>query len=215
MAAIDNPAGRVLRHRLADRLFHWVTAAATLVLLFTGFLPVFDVEFDWVTTHWISGLVLTAAVAFHLVRSLGWQRLADMWAWPGEILAAIRASLAPLSGQSSSYRPGKYSVAQVLFHFAGAILILATIVTGLIMLKGIDSPFWERDPYFVSESTRGWLFVIHGLAALVLVTMIMLHIYFAFRPEKMYFTRSMILGWITRQEYLDKHDPGKWKEPLN
>jgi formate dehydrogenase subunit gamma len=203
---------RVIRHELADRLFHWVTAATTLTLLCTGFLPALDVKFDWVPIHWVSGIVLTAAVAFHIVRSLFWQRLADMWASPGEIRAALRAARSRIGGSPDGYRPGKYSVAQVLFHFAGAILILATIVTGLVLLKGIESPFWQRDPYFVSESARGWILVVHGIAALFLVTMIMLHVYFAFRPEKLYFTRSMLLGWITRDEYAGKHDPRKWPE---
>ncbi|MGA8205229.1 MAG: cytochrome b/b6 domain-containing protein [Woeseiaceae bacterium] len=203
---------RILRHALADRLFHWVTAATTLTLLGTGFLPVFDVKFDWVPIHWICGVVLTVAVAFHMVRSLIWQRLADMWVRPREVGAALRALRSRIKGVPDDYRPGKYSLAQVLFHFAGAILILATIATGLMLLKGIESPFWQRDPYFVSESVRGWILVVHGVAALFLVTMIMLHVYFALRPEKLYFTRSMLLGWITRDEYGSNHDPRKWPE---
>jgi len=208
----ERPHDRVVRHKLADRLFHWVTAVTTLILLGTGFLPVLDVKFDWVPIHWVCGIVLTLAVAFHLVRSLVWQRIADMWASPREIVAALRALLARIKGSPDDYRPGKYSVAQVLFHFVGAVLILATIATGLVLLKGIESPFWQRDPYFVSESVRGWILVVHGIAALFLVTMIMLHVYFAFRPEKLYFTRSMLLGWITRDEYGSNHDPRKWPE---
>jgi formate dehydrogenase subunit gamma len=203
---------RIVRHKLADRLFHWVTAAATLTLLCTGFLPVLEVKFDWVPIHWICGIILTVAVAFHIVRSLFWQRLADMWASPAEVRAALRKLRSRIGGSADDYRPGKYSVAQVLFHFGSAILILATIVTGLVLLKGIESPFWQRDPYFVSEAARGWILVVHGIAALFLVTMIMLHVYFAFRPEKLYFTRSMLLGWITRAEYGGEHDPRKWPE---
>lgn len=204
---------RIVRHKLADRIFHWVTAGCMLVLLVTGFLPVLDVKFDWVPIHWITGLVLTAALVFHIVRTLFWQRLADMWVGPREIRDAVRSTVGTAAGRGSGgYRPGKYSVAQVLFHFAVAVVVLAATVTGLVMLKGVESPFWERDPYFVSEATRGLLFAVHGFAALVLVTMIMMHVYFAFRPEKLYFTRSMILGWMTRREYTDHHDPRKWQE---
>lgn len=206
-------AGRITRHKLADRFFHWVMAVCTLILLGTGFLPVLDVHFDWVTIHWIAGLVLTGAVAFHIVRVISLQRLVVMWSGPAEIAAAVRNGLRRLRGRGGTgYRPGKYSVSQMLFHAGAAVFILATIVTGLVMLKGIDTPVWERDTFFVSESTRGIIFVIHGLAALFLVTMIMLHIYFAFRPEKSYFTRSMVLGWITREEYIRNHDIDKWLE---
>ena len=208
----DQTPDRIVRHKLPDRVFHWITAVTTLTLLCTGFLPVLEVKFDWVPIHWISGIVLTVAVAFHIVRSLFWQRLADMWLSPRELWAALCSVTWRFRGRIDDYRPGKYSVAQALFHFASATLILATIVTGLVLLKGIESPFWQRDPYFVSESVRGWILVVHGMAALFLVTMIMLHVYFAFRPEKLYFTRSMLLGWITRGEYGGGHDPRKWPE---
>jgi hypothetical protein len=39
----------------------------------------------------------------------------------------------------------------------------------------------------------------------------MLHVYFAFRPEKLWLTRSMVLGWITRGEYAEQHDPARWR----
>ena len=208
------PNGRIARHRLADRVFHWVNAAAVLVLLVTGFLPVLDVKFDWVTVHWVAGLVVIVAVLLHIAREVVLWRIGAMWAGPGEMARAARASLRQASPEAADrYRPGKYSVAQVLFHHASSLLILVTIGTGLVMLKGIETPFWERDPLFVSEATRGIMFVLHGFAALLLVTMIMLHIYFALRPEKLYFTRSMLLGWITREEYSAHHDPEKWKEP--
>ena len=67
---------RVLRHQLADRLYHWTMAAALLVCLFTAFLPILGWKFEWVTARWIAGIVLTAAVLFHMVRAVVWQ---DFW----------------------------------------------------------------------------------------------------------------------------------------
>ena len=55
------------------------------------------------------------------------------------------------------------------------------------------------------------MYVLHGLAALLLVTMVMMHVYFALRPEKLKFTRAMIRGWITRQEFDEHHDPKRWQ----
>src|SRR5580658_7831666 len=40
---------RVPRHSLVARLFHWLMAAAMLILLFTAFLPKVGVQFSWVT----------------------------------------------------------------------------------------------------------------------------------------------------------------------
>ena len=64
---------RVVRHALADRVFHWLTAACVLTLLGTAFLPILGLKFDWVMVHWMTGLVLIGAVLFHLVRSVFWQ----------------------------------------------------------------------------------------------------------------------------------------------
>ena len=39
----------------------------------------------------------------------------------------------------------------------------------------------------------------------------MAHVYFALRPEKAMFLRSMIAGWITRGEFEKAHDPDRWQ----
>jgi cytochrome b subunit of formate dehydrogenase len=48
------------------------------------------------------------------------------------------------------------------------------------------------------------------LAGVGLIALIMVHIYFALRPEKLAITRSMVLGSITREHYLEHHDPQRW-----
>ena len=179
------------------------------VLLITGIVPAVSVKFSWVTIHWIAGLVLTFAVALHIIRATLWQRLGDIWIGLRDVrdLGAMASSL---FGPSDPPKPGKYSLAQKSFHNAIAVVILVAIVTGIIMMIGIDTPFWERDPYLFSEATRGLIFVLHGFAALISITMIMLHVYFAIRPEKLFYTRSMILGWITQSELEANHDPARW-----
>lgn len=204
-------ATRIVRHALVDRLFHWVTAAAVLVLLATAFLPILGVTFAWVTIHWWTGIVLLAAVVFHIVRSLVFQSPRTMWIEAQDfrdLAAGARASLA--RDPDGPPKVGKYSLAQKLIHLAFALAVLATIATGVLMLARVDTPFWERDPYLLAAGTWGIVYVVHGLAALALVTMVMLHIYFALRPEKLHFTRAMLLGWITRAEYAEHHDPRRW-----
>jgi formate dehydrogenase subunit gamma len=204
-------AGRVPRHALVDRLFHWVSAVCVLTLLATAFLPILGVEFGWVTIHWMTGLVLAVAVLFHIVRALPSSKLATMWIGASDVRDAVAAMRAAWRREGSVVRTGKYSFAQKFIHHAFAATILTTLVTGGLMLLRIDTPWWERNPYVLADSTWGVVYVLHGLAALLLITMVMMHIYFALRPEKRLFTRAMIRGWITRAEYDQHHDPKRWQ----
>ena len=78
------------------------------------------------------------------------------------------------------------------------------------MMVKIDTPFWERNIYLLEDGTWGIIYVLHGFAALSLITTVMLHIYFALRPEKLMYLRSMLGGAITRKEFIEHHDPQKW-----
>ena len=44
-----------------------------------------------------------------------------------------------------------------------------------------------------------------------LVGLVIAHIYFALRPEKLWITKAMIFGTISRRDYLTHHDPDRWK----
>ncbi len=190
-SAEPTPAGRVERHAGIDRLFHWLTAIAVLTLMATGLLPVLGVKFNWVVVHWITGIVLIVLVLFHIVRSVIWQRFRTMW-FSGDELARKQV--------------GKYSVAQKLMHIAMTLMILGAVITGAFMLAKMDTPLWKRDPYVLAQDTWGFIYVIHGLAALAAVTLVMVHIYFALIPENRMYLRAMIKGWITRQELVEHHE---------
>lgn len=203
---------QVLRHRLTDRFYHWSMAICMLVLLITGFLPVLGVNFGWVDPHWIAGVILTLLVLVHIIRALTVLTLSNIWIGWQEFSAAFAATKTEvLGGPRVKRRIGKYSVSQKGFHHAAALVVLVAIGTGLVMMIGIDGPFWERNPFIISESSRGMIYVLHGFAGLISITIIVIHIYFAIRPEKRYMTRSMIRGWISRAEYEQNHDPGLWK----
>lgn len=201
----------LIRHSLPDRVLHWIMACCVLTLMGTAMLPILGIKFSWVTTHWITGLVLTAAVLMHLLRSLHWSRLKRMWLGPRDIRDALETLAWFFRLRNSAPRPGKYSPAQKFIHFAFAVLILAAIVTGLLMMVKIDTPLWKRDPYLFSAATWGIIYVIHGVAAVILITVIMLHVYFALRPEKRFYLRAMIQGWISREMFEKNHDPDRWE----
>ncbi len=196
---------RILRHKLIDRLFHWAMAASMLTLMGTGLCPIIGIEFEWVPIHWIAGVILAAIILFHTLRAIFQQDLMSMWVGPVELiktLGTLRSGVFPKSG--------KYSVAQRLMHNAVTVFGLIALATGVLMLVRIDTPFWERDPYILSQTTWGYVYVLHGLAAVIFFSLVMMHVYFALRPEKLFYTRSMLLGWITRGEFDQNHDAALW-----
>ncbi|HEX7080491.1 MAG TPA: cytochrome b/b6 domain-containing protein [Gammaproteobacteria bacterium] len=210
--SVRSPADRVLRHALIDRVFHWVTAAAVLTLLATAFLPIVGLQFPWVAAHWIAGFVLIASIVFHVFRALLAQSPRSMWIGGADWrdLTSIARWNLRLTSQPPR-KPGKYSLAQKLIHHLFALVLIAASITGALMMVRIDTPWWERNPYWLPAPTWGVIYVVHGLAALCLVTMVIAHVYFALRPEKLLFTRAMIRGWITRDEYRSHHDEQRWQ----
>jgi formate dehydrogenase gamma subunit len=209
---VSQAPARIIRHALADRVFHWLTAVCVLTLLGTAFLPILGLKFDWVMAHWIAGLVLSAAVLFHVTRSLFWQSWRTMMidaADCREAAAIVRGTLR--SGGGEPPKPGKYSFAQKLIHFCFTVVVLASIATGVLMLAHVETPWWRPNAYLLRDATWGLVYVVHDLAALALITMVMTHVYFALRPEKLAFTRAMLRGWITRAEYEEHHDPKRWQ----
>jgi thiosulfate reductase cytochrome b subunit len=182
-------------------------AVCVFILLGTGFLPIVGIKFEWVTIHWVAGVALLVLVILHIVRAVSRGHLKSMWfGWQD-----IKIALAPMAKTMPEPKPGKYSPAQKLMHHGVTGLVLLTLATGLVMMVKVDTPFWERNPYLLDAGTWGIIYALHGFAALSLITTVMLHVYFALRPEKLMYTRSMIKGWLTRSEFLEHHDPEKWQ----
>jgi len=202
---------RVTRHLLVDRVYHWLMAVCVLTLLATAFLPIIGYKFEWLGLHWTTGIALSALVLIHVVRAVIWQ---DFWAMVIDA-ADLRDSwrhLAQALGRKSVVpgKPGKYNVLQKLYHAGIAVLVLSIMVTGLLMLLKIDTPLWRRNPYVLADYQWGWIYVVHGFAAMTLITMVMIHVYFALRPDEWRLTRSMFRGWISRREFEEHHDKARW-----
>jgi len=206
------PSDRLIRHKLVDRVYHWTMAVCVLVLLGTSFLPIIGLKFPWIDAHWIAGWVLTAVVAFHIVRALFWQDWRSMLVGARDLHAARRSARWALGkSEQPPDRPGRYPLLQKLYHHAIAFLILCAVVTGILMMAKIDGPFWTRNPYLLSTGTWAVIYVVHDLAAMAVLSAVIIHIYFAIRPEKLWMTRSMFLGWITRTDYQAHYDPALWQ----
>jgi cytochrome b subunit of formate dehydrogenase len=202
---------KVVRHTLSSRLFHWLMTIAMFALLITAFFPVIGIRFPWATIHWIAGIGLMLTIVYHVVRATIWQDFWSMWIGRQEMNEGAE-NVRRFFGRSgtSNRKPGKYPLDHKLYHHVIAVVTIAAIGTGILMMFRVDTPFWARNPYILSDGLWGVIYVLHGLSGVALITMIMAHIYFSVRPEKLWITRSMVYGWIGRKEYLAHHDPQRW-----
>lgn len=187
----DSARITAVRHRLADRLFHWVMAVSVLVLGATAFLPILGVKFGWLPWHWSFGVVLTAAVLFHLLRVIFVQGFGKMVP-RGDDLREIGRDIR--NAGHAGLSPAKYDAFQKLYHLAVAIVVLALIGTGLTMLAKIDTSFWRRNPAILSDQNWGVIYVLHGASAMALLFLFILHIYFNLLPEHRDKLVSMVVG---------------------
>ncbi|HXA51206.1 MAG TPA: cytochrome b/b6 domain-containing protein [Candidatus Acidoferrum sp.] len=203
---------RVPRHSLAARLFHWIMAASMFTLLVTAFLPRVGVQFDWVTYHWIAGTVLTISILFHIIHASFWL---DFWAiWPDKAdLVDAGKRMRRFFGQPAPppRKFAKYPLENKLYHGAIIATGLAAIGTGVFMMFRVRTIFFPRNPYLFRDMTWGLMYVLHGLAGVGLIALVMVHVYFAVRPEKRGITESMIFGSMRRDFYLSHYDPQRWQ----
>jgi formate dehydrogenase subunit gamma len=202
---------RVPRHKAIDRLYHWLMAICIFTLMATAFLPILGFKFEWLDIHWITGVALTVLVIFHIVRAIGWQDWRNMWIGFADIRDLWRNVAQLLGARKTPPLPGKYDAAQKLYHLGVAIVVLAAVGSGLLMLLKIDTPLWRRNPYVFSGDTWGIIYVVHGMAAMTIVAIVIIHLYFALMPDGWYLLRAMIRGSVSRKEYVEHHDAARWK----
>ena len=203
----------ITRHGFVARAFHWVMAVAMLTLLLTGFLPIVGVKFAWVQWHWMAGILLTASVIFHIVHATFMLDFWSIWVGRGDI-AEFKTEMARDLGRpvpANAPKPGKYPLGNRLYHLAVMVAGLLVIGSGIMMMWRIRNGLVDRNPYLFSDVTWGLTYVTHGLMGVGFVGLVIAHIYFALRPEKLWITKAMLFGKISRREYLEHHDPDRWK----
>ncbi|EHJ46038.1 Cytochrome b/b6 domain protein [Solidesulfovibrio carbinoliphilus subsp. oakridgensis] len=196
---------RVPRHSLPARLFHWFMAACMLTLLLSAFLPKAGVLFPWVGVHYAAGLLLIFAIAFHIVHAVFFMDFRSIWPTGADLAGFGQGEDAPVAA-----RPGKYPLANKLYHLAIVVVGLTMVVTGGLMLSRIRTPFFTRNPYLFGDAAWGGIYLLHGLAGISLVALVIVHIYFAARPDEQPIARAMVTGSMDREFVLTHHDPAKW-----
>ena len=211
-ASAEGLPAQILLHAFSERAFHWVMSAAMIVLLVTAFLPIMGIQFAWVTIHWIAGLVLTATILYHIIHATFWQDFWAMWVNGADIKAGIAELGHMTGGKGDVPKAAKYPIDHKMFHHGAAVSGLTAIVTGILMMLRIDTWFGAANPYLldITDSSWGVVYVVHGVSGVALFGLIITHIYFAIRPDKWWITKSMIYGFISRDEYAKNFDPQRW-----
>ena len=155
--------------------------------------------------------MLTVSILFHIVHA---SFFLDFWSiWPDK--TDLRDSMNRLLRFFGKPAPppskfAKYPLENKLYHGVIMLAGLAVIVTGLFMMKRVQTGIFTRNPYLFSDMTWGLMYVLHGLAGVGLIALMMVHVYMGLRPEKLPITKSMIFGWMSRDFYLEEHDPERW-----
>lgn len=200
----------IMRHSFVSRVFHWVMAFSMLTLLFTAFLPIVGVRFAWVYWHWMAGILLTASVMFHIVHATFVLDFWSIWVGPKDIPEFKAEMLREVGIDAPGPKSGKYPLGNRLYHLAVLVAGLSVIASGILMMWRVRTGIVERNPYILTDATWGITYVVHGLMGVGFVGLVIAHIYFALRPEKLWITKAMIFGTITRRQYLEHHDPERW-----
>ena len=156
--------------------------------------------------------MLTASIIFHIIHA---SFFLDFWAiWPDRIdMRDAWRRILRFAGKKNEPPPdkfAKYPLENKLYHGAIIVAGLSAIITGVFMMSRVRTVFFPRNPYLFSDMTWGMMYVLHGLAGVGLIALIMVHVYFGLRPEKRPITKSMIFGWMSRDFYLEEHDPKRW-----
>ena len=207
---------KIVRHTGPARMFHWVMAASMLALLVTGFFPIVGLEFSWLTIHWVSGLILILCILYHIVHASFFLDFWSIWILPQDLKEAVRRTQRQLGATVDIDKHGKYPLDHKLYHLAVSIFGLVVSVSGLLMMLRIDNPILSRNDFLFEGAAMGndaaWgvVYVLHGLSAVLFVMLTITHIYFAVRPEKLWITKSMVFGTVTRDDYLAHHSPKRW-----
>jgi cytochrome b subunit of formate dehydrogenase len=163
----------------------------------------------------MAGLLLTTSILFHVIHASVWLDFWSIWVGPKDVPELRAEILRELGHDVPGPKPGKYPLGNRLYHLALVVVGLSVIATGLTMMVRVRTPLFPRNPYLLSDTTWGFVYVTHGMAGVALVGLVIAHVYFAVRPEKWWITKAMILGWITRRQYLEHHDPDRWVVDAN
>lgn len=202
-----------MRHNLAIRFTHWVTALSIFVLLFTGIgqmpvykrynvenIPGFSWSSDFIITlnlHYIAAIVLVFISIYYLTYLIMTKRL-DILPKKGDVKESIQI-FASMIGLAPEPENGKYLAEQRLAFAVTAFSILMLILTGLIKvyknLPGTD----------VSMVWIFWSAQLHNLFTFILLFSIIIHLLAFLIKDNRPLVASMFTGKIAKDYVARRH----------
>jgi formate dehydrogenase subunit gamma len=169
----------VPRYRLAQRLAHWIFAAAFFVLLFSGLALFVPAVSEWTASaqgrlaHRVAAIGLMLAPVFYLVadrKGLG-QLVRDSFTYDKDDRAWFAHFIPYVFGKAKNLPPqGRINAGEKLHHAAVILGFLVIAISGLMLW------FWDG----MSAPMRLTTLMVHDVAMLALAVLTIGHTFFVF-----------------------------------
>lgn len=199
----------LLRHAVYTRILHWFTAIFFVLSLMTGFAVYSPMLFTWIAPlfgggamtrllHPWFGLLFDLLFLFQFknwFKEMVWNDTDKEWMDNVKAYALNEEALAP------EY-VGKFNAGQKMFFWATGISGIVFLLTGLFM--------WFGHPFAITRILIWPSYILHDIAALVMLGFFLLHIYQSTANQPGTFN-SMIDGTVS-DKWAWTHHPAWYKK---
>ncbi|GAB1080375.1 formate dehydrogenase subunit gamma [Shewanella algae] len=167
----------IVRHKLIDRICHWVIVFVGLVTFLTGF------AFFFPSFQWLSGIVGTPqlakvmhpffGIAMCVLLAVMLLRYYNHNKWNRYDLPWMKAIVWVLLQKEENIPPvGHYNPGQKMLFRSFVVFVLAFIVTGFMMWQ----PYFA--PMFSAEAVN-WATLIHSACGILMLIALVVHVWMA------------------------------------
>ncbi|WP_345879183.1 formate dehydrogenase subunit gamma [Shewanella algae] len=192
----------IVRHKLIDRICHWVIVFVGLVTFLTGF------AFFFPSFQWLSGIVGTPqlakvmhpffGIAMCVLLAVMLLRYYNHNKWNRYDLPWMKAIVWVLLQKEENIPPvGHYNPGQKMLFRSFVVFVLAFIVTGFMMWQ----PYFA--PMFSAEAVN-WATLIHSACGILMLIALVVHVWMACWIEGS--ITGMLYGKVSKA-WARKHHP--------
>ncbi|HDS1200333.1 formate dehydrogenase subunit gamma [Shewanella algae] len=197
----------IVRHKLIDRICHWVIVFVGLVTFLTGF------AFFFPSFQWLSGIVGTPqlakvmhpffGIAMCVLLAVMLLRYYNHNKWNRYDLPWMKAIVWVLLQKEENIPPvGHYNPGQKMLFRSFVVFVLAFIVTGFMMWQ----PYFA--PMFSAEAVN-WATLIHSACGILMLIALVVHVWMACWIEGS--ITGMLYGKVSKA-WACKHHPAMLNE---
>ncbi|MFG0453169.1 formate dehydrogenase subunit gamma [Shewanella sp. yb_14] len=197
----------IVRHKLIDRICHWVIVFVGLVTFLTGF------AFFFPSFQWLSGIVGTPqlakvmhpffGIAMCVLLAVMLLRYYNHNKWNRYDLPWMKAIVWVLLQKEENIPPvGHYNPGQKMLFRSFVVFVLAFIVTGFMMWQ----PYFA--PIFSAEAVN-WATLIHSACGILMLIALVVHVWMACWIEGS--ITGMLYGKVSKA-WARKHHPAMLNE---